>query len=149
MKTLKKSLDYSNIMAPKLFALFIIYQIPTGMLYAWTILGDKKVSILIALLILIVTAFVLIFFLSKAKEINLVNWRLHSLWEHKWAVILGILIAIVWFQFILNAVFDFFKVGSSVSANQQLINSMASKAPEYLMVILTAIFAPICEELIF
>lgn len=149
MKSIRKNFSFSLVMLPKLFALLIISQMPSGLVYAWGILGKKKINNIIALLILAFAVFVLKFFMDKAKEMNLVDWQFKSLWHQKWLVLIVFSVCIIYFQFVLGNIFDYLHIEDTVSANQQLINIMIAHSPKYLMLLLSAVFAPICEEIVF
>lgn len=149
MENLKLTMSNSLRMLPKLLALLIIYQMPSGILYSFTILGNQKISFLIAVVILASAGYITFFFFQYAKRLNFADLNIKVFWTHKWIIIVGISTSIIWFQYILNAIYNYLHIDQSVSANQQLLNSMAAKSPEFLTVLLFAVFAPVCEEIIF
>ncbi|GAB2026534.1 CPBP family intramembrane glutamic endopeptidase [Lactovum odontotermitis] len=154
MKTITKKLEKYPVSKAikgvfKLIGIFIIYYFFTilpaaGIAYS----GGGKMdmgNIISVTIVLLVGAFGFGF---CGKELKLVEWKFRNVWHHL-LLIACAAIGILAFQKGVFWLLNVLHHPVVPPANQQFLNQVNARVPLFLMILVTCLFAPICEELIF
>lgn len=132
-----------------LFTLFILYTLPTGLMILIAQQNRSKFSVAQDTEALIIMTAVLILVLRIAQNKQLLdNGKLRALWKGKFWI-LGGFVSQVLLLYLIPLFLTRFHIVFAVSQNQTILDNVATRIPNFLMIVATTVYAPICEEIIF